>query len=311
MKEDILLSVVVPLYNEGQVVLKLLDELENYLSKLGASHEIILVDDGSKDGTWDLIKDRSKLFPNIKGVRFTSNYGKEAAIFLGLKKSRGDAVFVVDGDLQHPLNLIPEMYKEWRANRYKVVNAVKREVKDQSIVKYYGNRLFYFLLESFTKLNLDKHSDYKLLDREVVNALLELPERNRFFRGLVAWLDYPSKDIYFDVNKRSFGRTRWSLYALIKLAFDAITGFTSAPLRLMTIASLVFFILLLLVLLQTLYVYLSGKALEGFTTIIVLLLLIGAVISLGLGIIGEYLARIYDEVKKRPMCIVGESVNLD
>lgn len=308
MNSKPVVSIVVPIYNEELVVNNFLYELDDCIKNLSFNPEIVLVDDGSRDRTWTLIEASKNVYPHIKAIRFTTNYGKEAAICAGLRESTGDAVIVIDVDLQHPLYLIETMYKEWCYNRIKVVNAIKLSPCHTSFFKRVGNFIFYLVIRKLTNLNLTDHSDYKLLDRVVVDSLLSIKERNRFFRGLVAWLDYPSANVYFEVEPRKYGNSRWTLFALSKLAFDAITSFTHTPLRLMTFASIFFLFLMFIFSVHTFAVYLSGEAQEGFTTVILILLLVGSILSFGLGIIGEYLARIYDEVKQRPNYIIKDRI---
>lgn len=300
------LGLVVPVRNEAECLPLFLSAVEEHLGKLPCQTEIVLVDDGSQDGSWAWMEEQQRSQGSLTVIRLTRGFGKEGAIRAGLSASTAKAVIVMDADLQHPPGLIPEMYRAWRETGTWVVEAVKRGPVRRSLLNRLGASLFYRLGERLTGLELRNRSDFQLLDRRAVDLFLSLPERVSMFRGIVAWLGLPTEKVYFEVAPRVAGRSRWSLRKLSELALDTVTGFTSAPLRIMTYASLLFGTFALVLGIQTLYMYLSGQAVEGFTTVILAVLITGTAICIGLGIIGEYLARIYQEVKARPQYVVQD-----
>jgi len=305
--EQCLLSIVVPCYNEEAILHQSVDVLVRTLEKITSDYEIILIDDGSRDDTFSIIKELARENNRIKGVRFTRNFGKEAAIHAGLGKSRGRSVVIMDSDLQHPPELLAAMFRHWREDGYDVVEAVKLYRNKGNPLSKARSWLFNALMSRFTGLSMQGASDYKLMDRKVVEKLLELPEKNRFFRGLVNWTGYRTKQIAFDVQKRVGGETKWSFLSLLKLSISAATAFSSIPLQLVTALGFITLLFSFVLGLQTLYNKFSGHAVSGFTTVIILNLLLNSIIMISLGIIGMYVANIYLESKNRPFYIVSES----
>jgi glycosyltransferase involved in cell wall biosynthesis len=302
------LSVVVPLYREGQHLAATVSEVIRVLSALDMGYELILVDDGSADDTWQVIADQSRLFPAIRGFRLSRNFGKEAALAAGLEQARGDAIVVMDGDLQHPPSLIPAMVQCWREGA-EVVEAVKQHRGSESAYSKLRAQIFYAIFTRLAGYDLRGASDFKLMDRRVLDAWRGMGERNLFFRGMNAWLGFRRVQLPFDVAARTGGESNWSVLQLTRLAMTAVTSFSSAPLQLITLSGAGFFVFALVLGAQTLYQKIAGRAVDGFTTVILLLLVIGGAVMLGLGIIGTYIARIYEEVKGRPRYVVAERVN--
>lgn len=311
MQRTELLSIVIPLYNEAALLKETLSEIQRYVSPLGIEYEFVLVDDGSADNTWDMIRDLSSHDRHIRGIKLSRNFGKESAISTGLSFAVGDVIVVMDGDLQHPPELIPEMLKQWRNGSGEIVEAVKVERGKESLSSRMRARLFYRIMRRLTDLDIDNASDYKLLDRKVVDAHNRLPESSRFFRGIIAWLGFRRIQIPFSVRERTTGKSRWSLRQLIKLAINASTSFSSLPLHIVTMLGMFTFLISIIIGVQTFYMKLSGKSLSGFATVILLLLFIGSVLMISLGIIGTYISRIFEEVKRRPNYIVEETINID
>jgi len=303
-----LLSVVVPLYREGTLLTKTITECLSALNSLGCAYELILVDDGSPDNTWQLITEQCMRFSAIKGIRLSRNFGKEAALAAGLDSSKGDAVIVMDGDLQHPPALIPAMVRHWQEGA-DVVDAVKQSRGQESLLGKIRARSFYWVFSRLTGHDLRGASDFKLMDCRALDAWRQMGERNLFFRGMSAWTGFNRVSILFDVPKRSGGTSGWSTLKLSQLALTAVTAFSSAPLHLISLTGVGFMVMSLILGAQTLYLKISNQAVDGFTTVILLLLVMGGAIMLGLGIIGTYIARIYDEVKARPRYIVAEQVS--
>lgn len=302
-----LLSVILPSYNEEKMIARVVERLGSLFFEQGISYELIFVDDGSVDNTWAEIE-KASIDPHVVGVHFSRNFGKEAAIMAGLSSSHGDCCVVMDCDLQHPPQTVVKMYRLWEQG-YEVVEGVKRSRGEESKVYGFCAKCFYNLISRAVKIDMSKASDFKLLDRAVVDTLIKMPERNAFFRALSSWVGYKTIQVEFDVQKREEGTSKWSALSLIKYALTNIVAFSSAPMYLVTMAGVLTLIFCLVIGVQTLVNYFSGRAIEGFTTVILLLLFIGSIIMISLGIIGYYLSKIYEEVKQRPRYIISKKVN--
>ncbi len=303
-----LISIVIPLYNEGSHLNALLSDLKIALQQTGCAFELILIDDGSPDDTWERIRDEARTFPNLRAVRLSRNFGKELALCAGLERARGDAVVVMDGDGQHPPSLLPVMVEKWRTSGADIVQAVKTKRGSESLTSKLGALLFYLILNKLSGFELKGASDFKLMNRKVADTWLAMRERNVFFRGMTAWMGFTTVQIPFEVVARRTGKSGWSYFQRSNLALLGITTFSSFPLHLVTFAGMIFFIFAVGLGIQTLYLKLAGRAFTGFATVILLELIIGSLLMISLGIIGEYLARIYEEVKGRPRYIVMESI---
>jgi glycosyltransferase involved in cell wall biosynthesis len=301
------LSLVIPFMNEAGSLPELLRVLDGVLDEVEMSHEIILVDDGSTDDSWSVLQQSRPPGLTIVGLRFSRNFGKEAAIRAGLERSTGDATVVMDADLQHPPELLPQMIAAWQSSDAMVVEAVRSNSYRRSLLPSVGAKVVYGALSKLAGMPLDRATDYKLMDRKVVDDLVALKERVSLFRGVVTWMGYPTTSIMFDVPDRSHGASRWSVLRLTSMAIDAVTGFTAFPLRVVTLFSGLFIVSSFVLILQTLYNYWTGQAVEGFTTVIISILLVGGVITASLGIIGEYLARVFEEVKERPSFVIADT----
>lgn len=302
-----LVSLVVPLYREAEHFSETLQEILRTLGGTTTHYEVVLIDDGSPDDTWEVVETLCSQFPKVRAARLSRNFGKEAALAAGLEHARGDAVIVMDGDMQHPPVLISEMISLWRKGA-DVVEAVKRQRAKESFVMRCCSEVFYAIFSKLTDFDLRGASDYKLMDRRVVDAWRAMGERNLFFRGMNAWLGFQRKQILYDVDERVGGRSSWSMLQLARLAVVAVASFSAAPLYLLMGGGFVFFAFAVVLGLQTLFRKLSGSAVDGFTTIILLLLIVGCALMLGLGVIGFYVARIYEEVKGRPRYVIAEWV---
>ena len=243
----------------------------------------------------------------ILGLSFSRNFGKEAAIFAGLSHATGDVCAVMDCDMQHPPETLLDMYALWQEG-FEIIEGVKRSRGKENFIYKGFAKLFYSLISRSTGIEMQRSSDFKMLDRKVVDEYIKLPERNIFFRALSSWLGYKSAIVEFDVKERTSGTTKWSAKSLVKYAIGSICSFTTAPMQLITLSGILFFFFAIILGIQSLVKWVSGTALEGFTTVILLLLITGSLIMISLGIIGYYLARIYEEIKGRPRCIVDEVV---
>ncbi|MEM7543178.1 MAG: glycosyltransferase family 2 protein [Pseudomonadota bacterium] len=300
------LSVVIPVYNEGANILELVKVTTHTLASAEERFEIILIDDGSQDDTWVQIDSLQASVNELRALRLSRNFGKEAAVAAGLENARGEGVIIMDGDLQHPPSLLPEMIAKWKTGDVEIVEAVKSQRGDEPLVNRYGSKVFYSLLNRLADQELNNATDFKLIDRSVLEAWLSMGERNLFFRGMIAWLGFRRETVYFDVPERTGGQSSWTFLTLAKLATTAITAFSSAPLQIVTTLGIVFFLFAFLLALQTLYNWLTGFAVSGFTSVILLILMIGGLQMVCLGILGTYLARVYEEVKSRPRFVIRE-----
>ncbi len=298
-----MLSIIIPAYNEADNIAHTAEVITSLMNKNEIMHEIIFIDDGSRDNTWEVIT--KVACSNIHGVRFSRNFGKEGAIFAGLREADGDCVIVIDCDLQHPPELIVDMYGTWQSG-FEVVEAVKASRGREGLFYKLFAKMFYGMMKSSSDMNLDRASDYKLLDRKVVDTLLSMPERLTFFRALSSWVGFNKTQIEFNVQPRFAGKTKWSFKKLFKFAVSNLTSFTNLPMQLVTLMGVVFLVLSIAVGIKTLYDYFTGSAAAGFSTVILLILIIGAFLMLGLGIIGYYISKIYEEIKFRPRYIVNQ-----
>jgi len=309
--ESKLLSVVVPAHNEAAGIANAMDAIKATLATCGMEWEIIVVDDGSRDKTFARLTELARADARIKSIRLSRNFGKEAALLAGLRSAQGDAVVTIDSDLQHPPQLIPAMIDAWRGGAT-VVDAEKRSREKDGVLTRLRARLFYSLLSKLGGINLQNSSDFKLMDRVVVDAITrDLPESQRFYRGLSDWVGYSHETIPFDVESRVKGEGKWTFWGLIGLATTAIVSFTSAPLRIVTILGFTTMLFGLIVATEALIGWFRGDTVSGFTTIVITLLILGSFIMISLGIIGEYIAKIYDEVKHRPSYLIENSIGIE
>ena len=299
-------TLIIPVFNEAEA---LAGNLEAILTQADGVADVdlqlLVVNDGSTDATLEVMQGFCESHPQTSLLSLNRNFGKEAAIMAGLDYVAGDAAIVMDSDLQHPPALIPQMLAIWQGG-VAVVEACKTARPSQSTAYRLLARGFYALFGSLTGMDLRNHSDFKLLDRKVIDAYRQLPERGRFFRGLVTWLHFPTAQVYFTEPARETGVSKWSGLRLLNLSWQSISSFTSLPLHLVTLLGLFTFLVSLVLGGKALYDKLSGQALDGFTTVILLLLLIGSVLMFSLGLVGSYIARIYEEIKGRPVYLVDE-----
>ena len=300
-----LLSIVLPAYNEEQNIANTSKVLAELLEENGIEYELVFISDGSRDGTFGQIQKAAEENPRIRGAEFSRNFGKEAGIFAGLEMAAGDAVLVMDCDLQHPPQVIPEMWKKWQDGA-EVVEGIKSGRGKESVGHKLSAGLFYRIMSMLIKMDMKASSDFKLLDRKVVDVLLGLPERNTFFRALSFWTGFRTETVHYEVQERQYGESKWSFWSLMKYAISNVTSFSTLPLQLVTVMGIVSILFSLVLGVQTLVKFLMGDAVEGFTTVILLILIIGGFLMLSLGIIGHYIARIYEEVKGRPKYIISK-----
>lgn len=303
-----MISIIIPSYNEQDNIPVAAQRVSSLMQENNIDYEIVFVNDGSKDKTWERITEESQRNRNIVGVNFSRNFGKESAIFAGLKYAKGDACVLIDCDMQHPPEVIVDMYKIWSENDVDVVEGRKASRGKESFLYKMFAKLFYGSVKKSSGIDMSGASDFKLLDRKVVDALNEMPERLTFFRAMSGWVGFKTEKVYFDVAERNSGESKWSVKSLIKYAINSITSFTSAPLHAVTVCGLIMLLVSVIMAVNTLYNKLSGNSLEGFTTVILLQLFTSSVIMISLGVIGYYISKIYEEIKQRPRYIVSEVI---
>ena len=298
-----LLSIVIPAFNEEENIRNTAQVVGDIMVKAQIPYELIFVSDGSADSTFGKVLELSRQDPRIRGLEFSRNFGKEAAMFAGLSAIRGGCAVVMDCDLQHPPQTIVEMYRLWEEG-FEIVEGVKNTRGNESVAYKLFAKGFYKIISSLTGFDMENASDFKLLDSRVVRVLLDMPERKTFFRALSFWVGYRTTQVHYDVAERAFGKTKWSFFNLLRYAVSNIVSFSTKPLAMVSYMGVLSLLAGFIVGIQTLVRWASGKALEGFTTVILLLLILGGGILLGLGIIGGYISAIYHEVKQRPRYIV-------
>ena len=304
------LSVVIPCYNEEAC----LDELYRRVAAVARGvaeddHEILLVNDGSRDGTWTGMQRLAATDPRLTVINLARNHGHQLALTAGLDLARGDTVLIIDADLQDPPELLPAMLETMRAERADVVYGVRRERAGESAMKKFTASVFYRLLARLTdtRIPLDA-GDFRLMSRRALNALLAMPEQSRFIRGMVAWVGFRQVPFAYDRPERFAGETHYPFSKMLRLALDAVTGFSTAPLRLASHAGLVLTGLSVLIGLYIAVAWVRGHTVAGWTSLMLLVLGIGAVQMFVLGLIGEYIGRLYIEAKRRPLYIVADVI---
>lgn len=300
-----LLTVVIPAYNEEKMIAKTASTITGILKDADIPYELIFVDDGSKDGTWACIEEETAKDPQVKGLHFSRNFGKESAIFAGLSHANGECTVVIDCDLQHPPVKIVEMYELWEQG-YEIVEAVKSDRGKESAIHRFCARCFYNIMSKATNIDMRRASDFKLLDKKAVLVLINMKEKNSFFRALSSWIGFKTTQIEFEVQERTEGETKWSTRSLIKYAITNMTSFSTAPMQVVTILGTILFVVSIVLSIITLVQKIMGIAVEGFTTIIIFQAFSSSIIMIGLGIIGFYISKIYEEMKDRPKFIVSK-----
>lgn len=300
-----MLSIIIPAYNEEKCILRAYDTIQSLLTENGIESEFIFVDDGSTDQTYKLITELSKEKDNIVGLHFSRNFGKESAISAGLAAVKGDCAVVIDCDLQHPPEKIIEMYRLWEQG-YDIVEGIKNERNDQKKIYGMSAKLFYSLISRVAGFDMSNSSDFKLLDKKVVDVINKMPERG-FFRAISYWVGYNKTSVEYDVAERVDGESKWSTFGLIKYAFSNITSYSTAPMQIVTALGFVMLAISAVFGIWALIDKIIGRALEGMTTVIIITIFIGSIIMISLGIIGYYIARIFDEIKGRPKYIISST----
>lgn len=304
-----MLSVIVPAYNEEKCIKPIYTVIHSLLLENNIESEFIFVDDGSTDETYKIIKELSLEHDNIVGLHFSRNFGKESAISAGLGAVSGSCAVVIDCDLQHPPEKIIEMYHLWEQG-YEIIEGIKKERGQEKKIYSIGAKLFYSIISRMAGFDMANSSDFKLLDRKVVDVLNKMPERG-FFRAISYWVGYNKTTVEYDVQERVDGVSKWSARGLIKYALLNISSYSTAPMQTVTVLGFVMLIISVIFGVWALIDKIIGRALEGITTVIIITIFIGSIIMISLGIIGYYIARIYEEIKGRPKYIISSTVKSD
>ena len=303
------LSVVIPVHNESANIAPLCERLLPVLERIDPAWEAIFVDDGSRDETWSLVKDLSRREPRIGAVSFSRNFGKEIAIAAGLDHARGDAVVIMDADLQHPPEMIEAFVERWKQG-YDMVYGQRTDRSDETRTRRGFAHLFYRWFSQFGEVGLPEGAgDFRLIDRKGVEVLKTLGEKARFTKGLYAWIGFKGTGVPFVVEERRFGTTKWSFRKLVRFAFDGIAAFSTVPLRIWTyLGFLISFLSIATAVFFFVRTMLFGTDLPGFPSLIVSITFFSGIQLMSLGVIGEYVGRIFAEVKRRPLYVVAERI---
>ncbi len=303
-----MISIIIPSYNEEGNVSHTAGVVTKIMEENRIPFEIVFVNDGSTDGTWERLERMALEDERIVAVNFSRNFGKESAIFAGLETAQGDACVLMDCDLQHPPETIVEMYRIWKNNDVDVVEGRKADRGKENKAYRGFSLLFYKLIKKASGLDMEAASDFKLLDRKAVDALLRMPERLTFFRAMSSWVGFKTEKVFFEVAEREVGESKWTTKQLIKFAINNITSFTSAPMQIVTVFGIVTFIIGLIMGFSTVVQKIIGESDAGFPTVIILQMLTSSIIMFSLGIIGFYISKIYEEIKNRPRYIIRDIV---
>lgn len=305
------LSVVIPAYCEANAIAKTLEAVEEYVAGATSQYEIIVVDDGSTDGTFESAMAIRAKNSRVKVVRLSRRFGKESALLAGLSCSNGRAVITIDADLQHPPELIPKMFARWQQG-VKIVHGIKQRRDTDTFAHRWTSRVFNRLFSWMAGFDILGSSDFKLLDGSVAKQLVEsFPEQARFHRGLSTWVGYRQETLAFDVMPRAAGESHWSWYALFRYGWNTISAYSSMPLKVVPALGMVMLIVSIVLSAEALISRLQGNSITGFATLEITVLFTGSMVMIGLGIIGQYLSRMYDELKRRPIFLIADKVGFD
>jgi dolichol-phosphate mannosyltransferase len=302
------LSIVVPCYNEEACLGELHARLGAAARQVaGDDYEIVLVNDGSRDRSWAMMKDLAEGDPRLVAINLSRNHGHQLALTAGLDLCRGERILIIDADLQDPPELLPDMVARMKAERADVVYAVRRARAGETAFKLATAKLFYRGLSKLAEIEIPRDTgDFRLMSRRALDALLSLPEQARFIRGMVAWVGFRQVPIVYDRAERHAGETKYPLSKMVRFALDAVTGFSTAPLRFASHFGLWLVAASVLLVLYIAFGFLTGRAIQGWTSLMLVVVILGAVQMFVLGLIGEYLGRLFLEAKRRPLYIVSD-----
>ncbi len=307
-QSNIVLSIVIPVFNEELVLDEMISRLHKCVSEMNINYEMVFVNDGSSDRTLALLKEQANKDSTIRFVSFSRNFGHQNAVIAGIVNSSGEAIVIIDGDLQDPPELIPEMYAKYKEG-YKVVYAKRKQRLGESVFKKATAKLFYKLLKKITSFNIPVDTgDFRLISREVANHLINMGEGSKFLRGQIAWLGFKQTGVEFERQERKAGKTKYTFKKMMRLALDGITSFSNFPLQIATFLGFLFSFIAFLIILFALYSkFILHEVVTGWTSIMISSMFIGGIQLLCIGIIGEYISRISVDVKRRPPFIVEET----
>jgi polyisoprenyl-phosphate glycosyltransferase len=307
-----IVSIVIPVCNEAENITPLYDQLTPVLEQLPFIFEILYVDDGSTDGTFAALQTLQRRDSRIKVISFSRNFGHQAALTAGLRNASGDAVITMDGDLQHPPSLIPTLIAKWQEGN-QIVFTIREATADESWFKKFTSLMFYRLINASSKTPVQPFgADFRLLDRSVVSSLNTLEEHDRFLRGLIGWVGFTSVGVPFTAEARVAGETKYSTRKMFKFAVDGMLSFSAGPLHLVTLLGLIVSALSFVYGLYSLYAYFfTERTIPGWTSLLVTVLFLGGVQLVSIGFLGEYLVRVYNETKRRPLYIIKDALNID
>lgn len=305
-------SIIIPCYNETGNIKVLYQRILESVNKLDVDYELIFIDDGSIDETFNIIKSLHKENSKAKLVSFSRNFGHQAAIIAGLDFCKGDCAIMMDADLQHPPELIPEMISLWK-DGFEIVNTIRDETSSETFFKKLTSRGFYKLINMISKTKIEAGSaDFRLLDRKVIESFKEIGEYSIFIRGMINWMGFNSTQIHYSSSERFSGASKYSIRKMISFALDGITSSSSMPLHISMVLGLLISLLSFIYLVYALYIrFFTNEALEGWTSIIISVLFIGGIQLISIGILGEYLGKIFYEVKKRPRYIINKRIGFE
>lgn len=307
-----LISIIVPCYNEEGNIEKLHLKIKEQMKKLDINYELIFIDDGSTDNTLKAIEFLILKESRIKLISFSRNFGHQAAIIAGVEHCKGDCLIMMDSDLQHPPELIPEMILRWR-NGYEIVNTIREDTKNLPRFKRHTSKGFYKLINIISKTKIEPGSaDFRLMDRKVVNSFKEIGEYSLFMRGMINWVGFTNTSIQYKPNNRFSGKSKYSLKKMLLFAIDGITSFSSAPLHISMVFGILISMASFLYMIYALYIhFFTDQTLEGWTSLIISILFIGGIQLISMGILGEYVSKIFYEVKQRPRYLVNKKIGFD
>ncbi|MEO6904267.1 MAG: glycosyltransferase family 2 protein [Bacteroidia bacterium] len=300
------LSIVIPLLNEIGNIPILYQSLITVLEKITANYEIIFVDDGSKDGSFECINEISKQNEKVLGISLSRNFGHQIALTAGIEHTSGEFVVTMDADMQHPAEIIIELYKKQQEG-FDIVNTIRTETADSSAFKRISSNWFYKIINQLSDIHIEPAAaDFRLMNRKAVNAFLTIKEKDRFTRGLISWMGFKQVTIPYIALSRFSGKSKYSIAKMFRFAADGITSFSAKPLRVSFFAGLIVSLIGLMYAIYAIFTYLFHKTIPGWTSILVSILIIGGMQLISIGIIGEYLARVFNEAKNRPLYLVKE-----
>ncbi len=306
-----LISIIVPAFNEADGLIQLYQGIAKALEDEASDWELLFVDDGSTDGTWKQIESLGQLDNRVGGIRLSRNFGHQYALLAGLTQARGDAVISMDGDLQHPPAVLPQLIESWRSGN-KIVTTIRKDSTDSSFFKRFTSRLYYKIFSYLSGVQLEAGmADFRLLDRQALNDILQFKEESLFLRGIVQWVGYPSSSIEYQAERRNHGESKYSLWKMLRLAWHGVSSFSIVPLRLGVLAGFIVSGLSFISILYAIYgKYIAGSAVPGWASSMAVTSFLFGVLFIFLGVLGEYVGRILVEVKQRPRYLVSQRIGV-